>query len=771
MIVEHSRTGLFILLAFGILIVGTVGNLELRFATDSSSEFRVELDSKPWLSGGKFVKVGRYDTRDGSLVKVGNNSHVTGTDKLGSYSAVVARYAKKSDTATVIFQASFRTYPENPSFITFEQFFPETLNREDLATSNESQMLASTIFPSFDRKMSIEAKNGKDLDCFSYHGVFPAVQSCSVSTYKESHQGGAPLIIYDSSNKTLPMTVFSPLNFPKAFHMASDDSFIGAGIKKTVTEIPKGYKQLFLLSSSSGINAGMMDWGNKMLKFTGKPRANMYHDKTHSTIGFWTDNGGYYHYDTGVDKSKSYMDVLPQVKKYHDRLNVPFGHWQFDSWFYPKDGGVAPGGGGGAVTNWTNLETVFPDNNDTGVNGMVEIQNKLQLPIVMHNRQWSTKSDYIKHLQFEWYISEKAAVPKDPKAFFAWFFKQQKGWGLSMYEQDWMCTEYDLVEALQTNISMGDLWLEGMAYGVDSANITQQYCMPYAHDILSASAHKAVTNARATFDYFHTGLKHDNWAIGATSLFYWAVGILPFKDGFYSSTYKQVGGQTVGPELNPDRECLMATLSCAMVGPMDGINLLNKYRVMTSCRSDGTLLKPDKPVSTSDSCFRNADPSCLVYNTFSDVHEYGRVYYYYNDAKDSQMLPEMIFNEGDDNGGKFDYVVYNWYTGEITAMNPDGNHLSAGYEEHVFAIVSPMIGGFAFVGERSKYVTAAKVRFESVIPKMQSGVNTLSVSVIGMKDENVEVCVVSTDERTTKLNLQCKVAKFEENGTVELTFK
>ena len=81
-----------------------------------------------------------------------------------------------------------------------------------------------------------------------------------------------------------------------------------------------------------------------------------------------------------------------------------------------------------------------------------------------------------------------------------------------------------------------------------------------------------------------------------------------------------------------------------------------------------------------------------------------------------------------------------------------------------------MIGGFAFVGERSKYVTAAKVRFESVIPKMQSGVNTLSVSVIGMKDENVEVCVVSTDE-TTKLNLQCKVAKFEENGTVELTFK
>ena len=34
----------------------------------------------------------------------------------------------------------------------------------------------------------------------------------------------------------------------------------------------------------------MMAWGDRMLKFTGKPRADMYTDLTHSTIGFWTDN-------------------------------------------------------------------------------------------------------------------------------------------------------------------------------------------------------------------------------------------------------------------------------------------------------------------------------------------------------------------------------------------------------------------------------------------------------------------------------------------------
>ena len=63
-----------------------------------------------------------------------------------------------------------------------------------------------------------------------------------------------------------------------------------------------------------------------------------------------------------------------------------------------------------------------------------------------------------------------------------------------------MCKEYDGVLALQTNISMGDLWLKGMAEGAASSNRTVQYCMPYAHDIMSAAAYPAVTNARATGD-------------------------------------------------------------------------------------------------------------------------------------------------------------------------------------------------------------------------------------------------------------------------------
>ncbi len=98
---------------------------------------------------------------------------------------------------------------------------------------------------------------------------------------------------------------------------------------------------------------------------------------------------------------------------------------------------MSPGGGGGAVTNWTAMPSVFPSGM-AGIQSLLGAGMKGGMPTIMHNRQWSTQSDYIKNLpQFEWYTS-KYAVPKDPVAFFTWFFQQQEGWGLSMYEQDWM---------------------------------------------------------------------------------------------------------------------------------------------------------------------------------------------------------------------------------------------------------------------------------------------------------------------------------------------
>ena len=87
-----------------------------------------------------------------------------------------------------------------------------------------------------------------------------------------------------------------------------------------------------------------------------------------------------------------------------------------------------------------------------------------------------------------------------------------------------------------------------------------------------------------------------------------------------------------------------------MVGAMDGIGLLNKTRVMTTCTSDGTVLKPDVPVHTSDYCFyqQTKDPgTCFIYHTWSEVKGVGKLHYHYNDNAGIDFTPTMVLAVSD----------------------------------------------------------------------------------------------------------------------------
>jgi hypothetical protein len=304
---------------FAACILAVVAGEHLGLRLNPNGTFLISYEGQLWFEGGEVAVDGHSSA--GDLTPMGPPKSGIGADTLGDYKSMSIDWAFEEKH---LITTSFRKYPADEGVIVFEQFFPAALTSAAKASLN-----AQTIFPGFLRNPGPT----DDFSCFSYHGVFPRLHPETVSKYSDSHQGGAPLAIYDRRNASLPMVVFSPLNFPKAHHMASSSSFFGAGVKSTVETIPAGWSQLFILSAGVGINDGMMAWGDRMLKYTGKRRADMYRDPTHATIGFWTDNGGYYHYSTGTNKSATYEEVLPKVKAYHDAIAVPFGHWQFDSWF------------------------------------------------------------------------------------------------------------------------------------------------------------------------------------------------------------------------------------------------------------------------------------------------------------------------------------------------------------------------------------------------------------------------------------------------------
>jgi hypothetical protein len=497
--------------------------------------FTVTHDGQPWLSGGE-VQVAGLSAAARTLVPAAPPSKRSGHDSLGAHEATTLTWraaaaadANGSDSgaAPLLLETSFRTYPADPSLIVFEQRFPTELQVTTEVTSGATapSSHASTVFPGFTR--SAFGSSGT-LDCFTFIGAasygFPSLQPCNTSSYQDGGlvMGATPLVLYDAQNFSLPMAVFSPLSTPMAMHMTADNTLIGAGVKRSAQSTPAGWSQLFILSAGVGINDGMMHWGDHFLRYSGRAqRADLYGSTVLSTIGYWTSNGGYYHYanfsNVSLMGGSSYEEVLPKVHASHKEAGLHFGHWQFDSWWYPKEGadGTYASNGGGGVMNWTALPDVFP-------HGMAAINQALGgVPMVMHNRQWSPDSAYVRtdclghgcHWLGGNYTSQtiitdsekggdKFSAPVNASDFFTWFFEQQPQWNLQMYEQDWMISEYSGVHELQGNVSLADAWLEGMAVGAAAANVSVMYCMPSAQMILSGAQHPAVTTARASHDYF-----------------------------------------------------------------------------------------------------------------------------------------------------------------------------------------------------------------------------------------------------------------------------
>ena len=84
----------------------------------------------------------------------------------------------------------------------------------------------------------------------------------------------------------------------------------------------------------------------------------------------------------------------------------------------------------------------------------------------------------------------------------------------------------------RSSVTAASAWLQAMADAASGLGMTIQYCMPLPRHMLESTHFQAVTNARASGDY-HPGA--DNYKIHLSSLFYWAIGIAPSKDDYWTT--------------------------------------------------------------------------------------------------------------------------------------------------------------------------------------------------------------------------------------------
>jgi hypothetical protein len=113
-----------------------------------------------------------------------------------------------------------------------------------------------------------------------------------------------------------------------------------------VSSVPEGYSVSVLMHfGSQGVNQAMSTWGKVFRGWYNKADANAAREKdiTLQYLGFSTDNGAYYYYNTVP--GKDYEQTLLDVKADADMNQIPYKYVLLDSWWYYK-------GANGGVSEW-----------------------------------------------------------------------------------------------------------------------------------------------------------------------------------------------------------------------------------------------------------------------------------------------------------------------------------------------------------------------------------------------------------------------------------
>ena len=213
------------------------------------------------------------------------------------------------------------------------------------------------------------------------------------------------------------------------------------------------------------------------------------------------------------------------------------------------------------------------------------------------------------------------AVPVDP-VFWEDLFRNSSAWGLDVYLQDWLNTETNHMSIFEGDLTIERDWLIQMGDGAAANGINILYCMAYTRHMLQSVEIENVVSFRASGDY-QPG--NDQWQIGLTSAWIYAVGLAPFKDTFWTTPDQPGNPKYVNKtEFHPALESVMATLSTGTVGISDKIGYTDMKLVAKSIRPDGLVLKPSRPLVVPDFLIWELDTRLYLngtteYETWSEV--------------------------------------------------------------------------------------------------------------------------------------------------------
>ena len=649
-------------------------------------------------------------------------------DELGIGEQITLTFSLENSTKSI--KLTFKVY-EHKNFLVFTLNAPEGL--QNTATGDFEDLIVK--FPSFLNK-------SPNTNIFTYrHSIF-----CPPS--RKIDTTSAPVVLYDNE---LNCSIISPLDgFLNAAISEGNSGRINCGIQGEITDLPKDYSQSYILYFSKGINEPMEELGDILLKYHNSSRKSQYADIVCSHLGYWTDNGAYYYYKT--EKGMNYEDTLVAVKNYFEKEDIPIRYFNFDSWWYLKHTNkvlttlfrpLVRLMGGGLYGNTMRWE-IDPERFTTDLKTFYE--ERFKLPITAHNRRWDARSPYLEDFEFITYKNHACPVEKE---FWDWLMHHAKESGIVVYEQDWMKNQIESVPQLRQDITAVEKWLNSMAIAAKENNINVFYCMQTPAILLYSINHPNITITRCSQDYNHRWpLTYRYVHSTQTNIIIHSVGLNSHPDVFRSRAMEDSFIRPFG-EKYPVFKCLYQSLNAGVVAPGDKKENVNWDLLKKTCRNDGLLFKPDKPLTANDLMFK-PHKKYYICDTYIKRNEL-----YWRFVLVTNIWPRRVeerFITAEKLGFKEkQFILYDYFEEKIKKISREQEIHVGELEKYDFKyyIFAPVYSnGMAVLGSINKFIPCSKKQYRTI--EFEEDMVKLDIEDLG--GETVEILLFS-EMKPTKIML------------------
>ena len=628
---------------------------------------------------------------------------------------------------------------KNFNFIVFSVEFPNGLNNTTTLNFNDPCVQFPHLFNDSPNRRALSFKNRK----FSP----PSQQLISSS---------GPVTLFDEDMNTIIISSMDHFvtHVTNLDGLNSRVSQFQCGLNGEIQTIPDEHESHYILMFDKGINDSLFRLGDLLRAYHRKSRKSMSMDSFTSHLGYWTDNGARYYYKPL--KKSTMSETLITVDKFAEQMDIPICNYNLDSWWYRKDVKkwkrtlLGPVGRiiGGALYGGTIEWDTDPQMMSIPIQ---EFKKQLNKPINCHGRWFSKDTVYRK--EFPFIVEGNKSLCIEPE-FWDKIMRQCQEYGIDNYEQDWMSTQFDGFSFLRNTVGHAKKWLTCMGNAAKKYGRTIEYCMSTSGMFLSSIYVEPVSFVRTCDDYNPQWPRNWDYKFFVqTNILAYMVRAWPFKDVFLS---KKSGILT--RERQPELMALASALSCGPVGLGDRIDEFGLENIFKTCRKDGYLIKPDRPLTAADSMFIPHSKYFLS-TTYSD-HENFRWWYVIQNKLTLKQPKDPLFHPHDIGlqNPKIETVAFNYSSGEVrkfSEIRPIETNLKG--QDYNYWVICPIItDGFAVIGDITKFATMSYQIFDSVYWKS----NALAIRLRGIIGEPIHLLFYD-EEKIESIEIDGKTIKRE----------